>query len=109
MIDAILLKHLRALKQLNGLSGSFRTIFEASDGGDWSKFLVLIGSVFYKLNKQIIRPMYQEKVNEDTGEVKQSYFDGVVTFTLKEVQYADKEIITRVHEWRIEHQPERAA
>ena len=68
-----------------------------------------MGGVFCKRNEQPVRPLYQEKVNEETGEVKQSYFDGVVTLALKGVRYADKEVITRVHEWRIEHQSERAA
>ena len=70
---------------------------------------MLMGGDFCKRNDQPIRPLYQEKVNEETGEVKQSYFDGAITLALKGVQYADKEVITRVHEWRIEHQPKRAA
>ncbi|GGW85046.1 hypothetical protein [Alteromonas halophila] len=43
----------------------------------------------------------RKKINEDTDEVKQRYFDGVVTLASQGVQYADKEVITRVHEWRI--------
>ncbi|GGW85052.1 hypothetical protein [Alteromonas halophila] len=68
-----------------------------------------MGGAFCKRNEQVIRPLYMEKINEDTGEVKQSHFDGLVTMALKGVQYADKEVITRIHEWRIEHQSERAA
>ena len=102
-------RELRRLKQLVGLSETFDAIYEAADSGDWARFVELMGGVFCKRNDQPIRPLYQEKVNEETGEVKQSYFDGVVTLALKGVQYADKEVITRVHEWRIEHQPKRAA
>ncbi|WP_137165389.1 replication endonuclease [Salinimonas lutimaris] len=102
-------RELRRLKQLVGLSETFDAIYEAADSGDWAKFVELMGGVFCKRNDQPIRPLYQEKVNEETGEVKQSYFDGVVTLALKGVQYADKEVITRVYEWRIEHQSKRAA
>ncbi|OFC70419.1 hypothetical protein BFC18_14745 [Alteromonas confluentis] len=35
--------------------------------------------------------------NEETGEIKQSYFDGVITLALKGVQHADREIITRTN------------
>ena len=91
------------------MSESFEAIYEAADSGDWAQFVGLMGGLFYKRNDQPVRPLYQEKVNEETGEVKQSYFDGVVAFALKGVQHSDKEVITRVHEWRIEHQLKRAA
>ena len=48
-------------------------------------------------------------VNKDTGEMELTYFEGVITLELNGVQHADKEIITRVHEWRIEHRAKRAA
>ena len=68
-----------------------------------------MGGVFCKRDEQPIRPLYHEKVNQETGEIKQGYFDRVITLALKGVQHADREIITRVHEWRIEHQAKRAA
>ncbi len=68
-----------------------------------------MGGVFCKLDDQPVRPFYLEKVNKTSGEIKQSYFDEIITIALKGIQYADTEVINRVHEWRIEHQPERAA
>ena len=102
-------RELRRLSDPTGVSESFDAIYEAADSDDWAKFVELMGGVFCKRDEQSIRPLYQEKVNEETGEIKQSYFDGVITLALKGVQHADREIITRVHEWRIEHQAKRAA
>lgn len=102
-------RELRRLKELTGVSESFDAIYEAADSVDWAKFVELMGGVFCKRDEQPIRPLYREKVNEETGEIKQSYFDGVITLALKGVQHGDREIITRVHEWRIEHQAKRAA
>lgn len=102
-------RELRRLRQLIGHSDTLLKIHEAADAGEWAEYVFLMGGVFCKRDEQPVRPLYLEKVNVDTGEVKQSYFDEVITIALKGVRYADKEVITRVHEWRIENQPERAA
>ncbi len=41
------------------------------------RFVKLMGGVFCKRNEQAIRPLYKEKLDTETGELKQSYFDGV--------------------------------
>ena len=102
-------RELRRLRELTGVSESFDAIYEAADNIDRAKFVELMGGVFGKRDEQPIRPLYQEKVNQETGEIKQSYFDRVITLALKGVQHADREIITHVHEWRIEYQAKRAA
>ncbi len=68
-----------------------------------------MGGVFCKRDEQAIRPLYQPTVDKETGELKQSWFDGTVTISLKDVSYLGQEIITREHEWRIERSSERAA
>ena len=68
-----------------------------------------MGGVFCKREDEAIRPLYIEIIDQNTGEIKQSYFDSVITHALKGVRYGEQEVITRVHEWRIEHSSESAA
>ena len=102
-------RELRRLKKLLGLTDNFKSIHTAADSGDWKEFVTLMGGVFCKRDEQVIRPLYQPKVDKESGELKQSWFDGTVTTALKGVRYMGQEIITREHEWRIEHSSERAA
>lgn len=68
-----------------------------------------MGCVFCELNDQAIRPLYKEKLDTETGELKQSYFDGMVSISLREIKLDEKEVITRIHEWRSENRANRAA
>ena len=68
-----------------------------------------MGCVFCELNDQAIRPLYKEKLDTETGELKQSYFDGVISISLRGIKLGEKEVITRVHEWRLEKRGTRAA
>ena len=102
-------RELHRLKKLLGLADNFKSIHAAADSGDWQEFVSLMGGVFCKRDEQVIRPLYQPKVDKESGELRQSWFDGTVTTSLKGVRYLGQEIITREHEWRIEHSSERAA
>ena len=79
------------------------------DKGKWAEFVKLMGGVFCKRKDQAIRPLYKEKLETETGELKQSYFDGVVSISLRGIKLGEKEVITRVHEWRLEKRGTRAA
>ncbi|CAI4157406.1 Replication A domain protein [Alteromonas macleodii] len=68
-----------------------------------------MGGVFCELNDQAIRPLYKEKLDTETGELKQSYFDGEVSISLRGIKLGEKEVITRIHEWRLENSGTRAA
>jgi len=68
-----------------------------------------MGGVFCNRDEQPIRPLYKEKVNTDTGELKQTYFDEAISISLRGVKLGEREVITRVHEWRIENRGTRAA
>ncbi|NDW15789.1 hypothetical protein GTQ48_09695 [Alteromonas genovensis] len=68
-----------------------------------------MGCVFCKRRDQAIRPLYKEKLDTETGELKQSYFDEVVSISLRGIKLGEKEVITRVHEWRLENRGTRAA
>lgn len=102
-------RELRRLKKLLGLTDNFKSIHAAADSGDWKEFVLLMGGVFCKRDEQTIRPLYQPKLDKESGELKQCWFDGTITTSLKGVRYMGQEIITREHEWRIEHSSERAA
>ena len=84
-------------------------IQEAADKGKWADFVKLMGGVFCKRNDQAIRPLYKEKLDTETGELKQSYFDEVVSISLRGIKLGEKEVITRVHERRSENRGTRAA
>ena len=76
--------------------------------GKWADFVKLMGGVFYKRNEQAIRPLYKEKLDRETGELKQTYFDGVFSISLRGIKLGEKEVITRIHEWRLENRGTRA-
>ncbi|GEA04153.1 hypothetical protein KUL17_30500 [Alteromonas sp. KUL17] len=102
-------RELRRLKALCNETELFSDIFEAADKGKWADFVKLMGGVFCKRNEQAIRPLYKEKLDTETGELKQSYFDGVVSISLRGIKLGEKEVITRIHEWRLENRGIRAA
>jgi hypothetical protein len=102
-------RELRRLKALCNETELFSDIFEAADKGKWADFVKLMGGVFCKRNEQAIRPLYKEKLDTETGELKQSYFDGVVSISLRGIKLGEKEVITRIHEWRLENRGTRAA
>lgn len=102
-------RELRRLKALCNETELFSDIFEAADKGKWADFVKLMGGVFCKRNEQAIRPLYKEKLDIETGELKQSYFDGVVSISLRGIKLGEKEVITRIHEWRLENRGTRAA
>jgi len=68
-----------------------------------------MGGVFCKRNDQAIRPLYNEKLDTETGELKHTYFDEVISISLRGVKLGEKEVITRIHEWHIENRGTRAA
>lgn len=68
-----------------------------------------MGRVLCKRNDQTIRPLYKEKLDTETVELKQSYFDGVVSISLRGIKLGEEEVITRIHEWRLENRGTRAA
>ena len=102
-------RELRRLKALCNKTELFSDIFEAADKGKWADFVKLMGGVFCKRNEQAIRPLYKEKLDTETGELKQSYFDEVVSISLRGIKLGEKEVITRVQEWRLENRGTRAA
>lgn len=68
-----------------------------------------MGGVFCERKDQAICPLYREKLDAETAELKQSYFDEVVSSSLRGIKLGEKEVITRVHEWRLENRGTRAA
>lgn len=102
-------RELRRLRELLGGGESYEKIRDAADKGAWAEFVTLMGGVFCKRDEQPIRPLYKEKVNTETGELKHTYFDEVVSISLRGVKLGEKEVITRIHDWRLENRGTRAA
>jgi len=102
-------RELRRLKALGNESEFFTDIFEAADKGAWTEFVTFMGGAFCKREEQPIRLLYKEKVDTESAALKQSYFDGVASISLRGIKLGEKEVITRIHEWRIESRGTRAA
>jgi hypothetical protein len=49
-----------------------------------------------------LHPYYQYELNQDTGEIKTSQFDGLILYKLKGILSAGKAVITRLRQWRLE-------
>ncbi|AEP29103.1 replication protein A [Glaciecola nitratireducens FR1064] len=95
-------REMRRLKKLFDKDEKLQQIHQSADQGKWGIFVTLMGGVFSKRKDQLVRPYYDFEVNKDTGAIKANLFDGIPIFKLKGIFYKGKEIITRVHQWRIE-------
>ncbi len=89
--------------------GKFELIYNAADESDWAEFVQLMGGVFCKRNEQSVRPFYSIEYDNNSGEVKQTYYDELPSKKLKGVSFEGKEIVTREHQWRIERRSEEEA
>lgn len=95
-------REMRRLKQLVINDEKLTELHQAADKGQWGKFVMLMGGVFCKRKEQAVRPYYDIEVNKETGLIKASWFDGIPTLKLKGIWYKGKEMVTRIHQWRME-------
>jgi hypothetical protein len=95
-------RELRRLKEGNEIDEQFETVRAAADKSDWKSYVHLMGGVFCKRKDLLIRPYYDVEADQQTGLIKTSWFDDLITFKLKGVLYLGKAIITRLHQWRLE-------
>lgn len=49
--------------------------------------------VFCKYNVQTIRPLYKEKLDTETYELKKDFFDGVISILLRGIKLSENEVI----------------
>lgn len=101
-------RELRRLSDLECQDQKLAEIHCAADEGDWAGFVASMGGVFCIRAEQAIRPFYAEIFNKVTGQIKQSWFDGLITKKLKGIVHKGREIITRIHEWHLIHRSEKA-
>ena len=94
-------RELRKLRKLDNEDEPLTEIYKAADTGDWASYTKLMGGVFCMRKSQVIRPYYEMELNKDTGLIKTSWFDGLITMKLKGILYKGKEIITRIHTWQL--------
>jgi hypothetical protein len=94
-------RELRKLTKLVNEDESLTEIHKAADSGDWASYTTLMGGVFCIRKSQVIRPYYEMEMNKETGLIKASWFDGLITMKLKGILYKGKEIITRIHTWQL--------
>ncbi|MDN4501586.1 hypothetical protein QX776_04205 [Alteromonadaceae bacterium BrNp21-10] len=81
---------------------TFTELHKAADSGDWATYTKLMGGVFCIRKSQAIHPYYEMELNKETGLIKTSWFDGLITKKLKGILYQGKEIITRIHQWKLD-------
>jgi len=95
-------RELRRLKEGNEIDEQFEAVRAAADKSDWKSYVQLMGGVFCKRKDLLIRPYYDVEADQQTGLIKTSWFDDLITLKLKGVLYLGKAIITRLHQWRLE-------
>jgi len=94
-------RELRRLRKAVSGDNTLSELTQSADSGDWAMYTKLMGGVFCMRKNQVLHPYYEMVVNKTTGLIKTSWFDGLITKKLKGILYQGKEIITRVHEWRL--------
>lgn len=94
-------RELRKLRKLDNEDEPLTEIHKAADTGNWASYTKLMGGVFCIRKFQVVRPYYEMEMNKDTGLIKTSWFDGLITMKLKGILYKGKEIITRIHTWQL--------
>tara|TARA_B100000780_G_scaffold275731_2_gene242951 strand:- start:12460 stop:12678 length:219 start_codon:yes stop_codon:yes gene_type:complete len=62
-----------------------------------------LGGFFVKRNEQAVRPLYKEAVNPETGQIKQNWYEGLITKKLEGVIHKGQEILKRLHTWQVEY------
>jgi len=75
---------------------------KAADTGDWKTYNDLVGGLTLPRKDHALKPLYELKVEEGTGEVKTNYYDGLKEKRLKGVTAKDQKLITRIHQWRVQ-------
>ena len=95
-------RELRRIKQKLGFDTGIEKARIAADESKWHDFIEAMGGVFIRRKEQPIRIGYDAVFNTDTGECKQSYYDGNVIQTIRGVLYKGQLIATRFFSWRIE-------
>ena len=96
-------RELRRLKLVDDNSPELVAIHSAADNGDFADYLELMGGLFVKRTDQAVRPLYKEEVNPEAGQIKQSWYDGLITRKLKGIIHKGQEILTRLHTWQVEY------
>jgi hypothetical protein len=94
-------RELRRLKSPISIDDSFKELCKAADSGNWATYTKLMGGVFCQRKSQVTRPYYEMEMNKETGLVKTSWFDGLITKKLKGILHKGKEVITRIHTWQL--------
>lgn len=96
-------RELRRLKLVDDNNPELAEIHSAADNGNFADYLELMGGLFVKRTEQAVRPLYKEEVNPETGQIKQSWYDGLITKKLKGIIHKGQEILTRLHTWQVEY------
>ncbi len=76
-------RKLRRLKLVDDNNPELAAIHSAADNGDFADYLELMGGLFVNRAEQAVRPLYKEEINPETGQTKQSCYDGLITKKLK--------------------------
>ncbi len=74
----------------------------AADNSDWQAYTLAMGGLNIKSKDRPIKLHYDVKVNEETGECSQSYYDGELIQKIKGIWFAGKTFVTRFYQWRLE-------
>jgi len=95
-------REIRRLPANNDLPDEFEAIRAAADDSNWCQFNALMGCFHCPRKEQKVKPYYSLKFDSQTGEIKESLYGDDLIEKLMGVVFADQNIITRYHEWKIE-------
>lgn len=95
-------REIRRLPANNDLPEEFEAIRAAADESNWCQFNDLMGGFHCPRKEQKVKPYYSLKFDSQTGEIKESLYGDDLIEKLMGVVFADQNIITRYHEWKIE-------
>lgn len=69
-----------------------------AEQGYWKLFAHVIGGVFCERKHQLLRPFYGLGFNQQTGLIKTSVFDGLITNKSKGILHIEQAIIIRLYQ-----------
>ncbi|WP_176819350.1 replication endonuclease [Ferrimonas sediminum] len=76
-------------------------IADSADASNWQGFTEAMGGAILPRRQRPAKPYYEELLDEETGELAQSLYEGEVLVRLKGLIVSGMKIITRIRQWTV--------
>lgn len=94
-------RELRRVRKPLPEGSPFEPARQAADTGNWKAFNEAVGGLALPKKDHAVKPLYEPKMDPETGELQTNYYDGFVEKTLKGVTAKNQKLITRTQNWRV--------